>query len=50
MEEGPGLSEQQQTALQHEERILTAQIESLQKEKYDSYILIPVPVSNHYGP
>ncbi|XP_056453876.1 unconventional myosin-IXAb-like isoform X2 [Gadus chalcogrammus] len=33
VEEGPGLSEQQQTALQHEERILTAQIESLQKEK-----------------
>ncbi|CAL8359555.1 unnamed protein product [Lota lota] len=31
--EGAGLSEQQQIAMQHEERILTAQIESLQKEK-----------------
>lgn len=30
-----GLNEQQQLAMQQEERILTEQIESLQKEKYD---------------
>lgn len=33
--EAAGLSEQQQLAMQQEERILTEQIESLQKEKYD---------------
>ncbi|XP_010765493.1 unconventional myosin-IXa-like [Notothenia coriiceps] len=31
-----GLSDQQQMAMQQEERILTEQIESLQKEKYDA--------------
>lgn len=30
-----GVNEQQQQAMQQEERILTEQIESLQKEKYD---------------
>lgn len=34
-----GLNEQQQLAMQQEERILTEQIESLQKEKYDLYLM-----------
>lgn len=43
------LNEQQQLAMQQEERVLTEQIESLQKEKYDArkYFLSRAAIITH---
>lgn len=41
------LNEQQQLAMQQEERVLTEQIESLQKEKYDAQRIFVQSCNNY---